>query len=220
MVVAAGADFGVAFDGDADRCLAVDGIGNLVDGDQIMGMLALKMKEQGILTHDTLVVTVMSNLGLRLAMEAAGINVATTAVGDRYVLEEMRAHGYVLGGEQSGHVINARFATTGDGILTALQVAATVAATRAPLSELVAKIQKLPQTLINVPGVDKTRVDDPQLQATVAEVESRLGGGGRVLLRPSGTEPLVRVMVEAPTQEQSDAEAAVIAQRVKDLLVL
>lgn len=220
MVVAAGADFGVAFDGDADRCLAVDGIGNLVDGDQIMGMLALKMKEQGILTHDTLVVTVMSNLGLRLAMEAAGINVATTAVGDRYVLEEMRAHGYVLGGEQSGHVINARFATTGDGILTALQVAATVATTRAPLSELVAKIQKLPQTLINVPGVDKTRVDDPQLQATVAEVESRLGGGGRVLLRPSGTEPLVRVMVEAPTQEQSDAEAAVIAQRVKDLLVL
>lgn len=220
MVVAAGADFGVAFDGDADRCLAVDGIGNLVDGDQIMGMLALKLKEQGILTHDTLVVTVMSNLGLRLAMEEAGIKVATTAVGDRYVLEEMRAHGYVLGGEQSGHVINARFATTGDGILTALQVAATVAATRAPLSELVAKIQKLPQTLINVPGVDKTRVGDAQLQATVAEVEARLGSGGRVLLRPSGTEPLVRVMVEAPTQEQSDAEAAVIAGRVQELLAL
>lgn len=220
MVTAAGADFGVAFDGDADRCLAVDGAGNMVDGDQIMGMLALNMHERGTLTHDTLVVTVMSNLGLRLAMEQAGIKISTTTVGDRYVLEEMRSCGYILGGEQSGHVINARFATTGDGILTALQVAATVAEHRAPLNELVAPIQKLPQTLINVPGVDKTRVEDPQLQQTVREVEGRLGSTGRVLLRSSGTEPLVRVMVEAQTQEQADQEAGVLAQRVKDLLSL
>lgn len=220
MVVAAGADFGVAFDGDADRCLAVDGVGNLVDGDQIMGMLALDMHRAGILTEDTLVLTVMSNLGLRLAMQQAGIKTPTTAVGDRYVLEEMRAHGYILGGEQSGHVINARYATTGDGILTALQVAATVASHQAPLSELVSPIQKLPQTLINVPGVDKTRVDDPRLAQDVAQAEARLGETGRVLLRSSGTEPLVRVMVEAATQEQADAEAQTLANRVQELLAL
>ncbi len=220
MVVAAQADFGVAFDGDADRCLAVDAAGNLVDGDQVMGMLAIDMKQQGVLTHDTLVVTVMSNLGLRLGMEAAGIKVATTAVGDRYVLEEMRAYGYVLGGEQSGHLINARYATTGDGILTALQIAATVAKHRAPLSELVAGISKLPQTLINVAGVDKSRSDDPALLETVREVESRLGSTGRVLLRASGTEPLIRVMIEAATQEQADAEAGILADRVKELLSL
>lgn len=220
MVVAAGADFGVAYDGDADRCLAVDGAGNMVDGDQIMGMLAIDMKKAGVLTHDTLVITVMSNLGLRLAMQEAGIKIATTTVGDRYVLEEMRANGYVLGGEQSGHVINARYATTGDGILTSLQVAAAVATHNAPLSELVAPIQKLPQTLINVPGVDKTRTDDPALQETVQACEARLGQNGRVLLRSSGTEPLVRVMVEAPTQEQADQEAETLANRVKELLSL
>lgn len=220
MVVAAGADFGVAYDGDADRCLAVDGAGNMVDGDQIMGMLAIDMKKAGVLTHDTLVITVMSNLGLRLAMQEAGIEIATTTVGDRYVLEEMRANGYVLGGEQSGHVINARYATTGDGILTSLQVAAAVATHNAPLSELVAPIQKLPQTLINVPGVDKTRTDDPALQETVKACEARLGQNGRVLLRSSGTEPLVRVMVEAPTQEQANQEAETLANRVKELLAL
>lgn len=220
MVVAAGADFGVAYDGDADRCLAVDGAGNMVDGDQIMGMLAIDMKKAGVLTHDTLVITVMSNLGLRLAMQEAGIEIATTTVGDRYVLEEMRANGYVLGGEQSGHVINARYATTGDGILTSLQVAAAVATHNAPLSELVAPIQKLPQTLINVPGVDKTRTDDPALQETVQACEARLGQNGRVLLRSSGTEPLVRVMVEAPTQEQANQEAETLANRVKELLAL
>ena len=140
------------------------------------------MHRAGILTDDTLVLTVMSNLGLRLAMQQVGIKTPTTAVGDRYVLEEMRAHGYILGGEQSGHVINARYATTGDGILTALQVAATVASHQAPLSELVSPIQKLPQTLINVPGVDKTRVDDPRLAQDVAQAEARLGDTGRVLL--------------------------------------
>lgn len=220
MVVAAGADFGVAFDGDADRCLAVDGAGTLVDGDQIMGMLALDMSKAGILSENTLVVTVMSNLGLRLSMQEAGIKLATTAVGDRYVLEEMRSHGYVLGGEQSGHMINARYATTGDGVLSALQIAATVAEHRESLTELVAPIRKLPQVLINVPGVDKTRTNDPALLDSLRETEQRLGQNGRVLLRPSGTEPVIRVMIEAPTADLAQKEAQTLAQRVKDLLSL
>ncbi|WP_263118292.1 phosphoglucosamine mutase [Cellulomonas sp. RIT-PI-Y] len=220
-VVASGADLGVAFDGDADRCLAVDHTGALVDGDQIMGVLALAMREQGTLTQDTLVVTVMSNLGLRLAMQAAGVRTVETAVGDRYVLEEMRAHGYSLGGEQSGHVIMADHATTGDGTLTALHLAARVARTGQTLRDLAGVVRRLPQTLINVSGVDRTRVQaDEPLQAAVSAAAAELGQTGRVLLRPSGTEPLVRVMVEAATQDDADRVAGGLADVVKARLAL
>jgi len=221
FVVAAGADLGVAFDGDADRCLAVDGTGALVDGDQIMGVLALALREQGALPHDTLVTTVMSNLGLRLAMREAGIATVDTAVGDRYVLEAMRAGGYGLGGEQSGHIILAEHATTGDGVLTAMQLAARVVATGRPLADLAAVVRRLPQTLVNVPGVDRTRVGtDAVLTDAVAAVEDKLGETGRVLLRPSGTEPLVRVMVEAATQDEADEAAARLADVVRERLAL
>jgi len=220
-VVAAAADLGVAFDGDADRCLAVDRTGALVDGDQIMGVLALALHERGDLVHDTLVTTVMSNLGLRLAMEAAGIATVETAVGDRYVLEAMRADGYVLGGEQSGHIILARHATTGDGVLTALQLASRVAQTGEPLDRLAAVVRRLPQTLVNVGGVDKARAgDDGPLLEAVRVAEDGLGKTGRVLLRPSGTEPLVRVMVEAATQEDADRVAHGLADVVKARLAL
>jgi len=221
FVVAAGADLGVAFDGDADRCLAVDAAGELVDGDQIMGVLALALHEKGALVHDTLVLTVMSNLGLRLAMRDAGITTVDTAVGDRYVLEAMRTGGYCLGGEQSGHIILASHATTGDGILTALQLAARVHATGKPLAELAGVVHRLPQTLVNVPGVDRSRAgDDGPLAEAIAAVEARLGETGRVLLRPSGTEPLVRVMVEASTQGEADEAAATLAGAVRERLAL
>ncbi len=218
-VVANDADFGVAFDGDADRCLAVDHEGNMVDGDQIMGMLAVSLKESGQLAHNTLVVTVMSNLGLILAMREAGIDTVQTAVGDRYVLEAMREGGYVLGGEQSGHVIFLKHGTTGDGTLTALLVAAEVARTGKCLADLVSFVRRLPQTLINVPNVDKRKADtDEELAAAVAACEERLGETGRVLLRPSGTEPLVRVMVEAATQDEADDVARSLAVVVKERL--
>jgi phosphoglucosamine mutase len=221
FVVAAGADLGVAFDGDADRCLAVDAAGELVDGDQIMGILAVALHERGALAHDTLVITVMSNLGLRLAMRDQGIRTVDTAVGDRYVLESMRANGYVLGGEQSGHIILADHATTGDGVLSAMQLAARLASTGRPLADLAAVVQRLPQTLVNVPGVDRSRVAvDAQLARAVAEVEAELGDTGRVLLRPSGTEPLVRVMVEAATQAEADRAAATLAGAVRARLAL
>jgi phosphoglucosamine mutase len=220
-VVASGADLGVAFDGDADRCLAVDHTGALVDGDQIMGVLALDLRERGILAHDTLVVTVMSNLGLRLAMQAAGVRTVETGVGDRYVLEAMRAQGYNLGGEQSGHVILADHATTGDGTLTALQLASRVAATGQKLSELAGVVRRLPQTLVNVPGVDKARAStDEHVAAAVGAAQAGLGSTGRVLLRSSGTEPLVRVMVEAGTQDDADRVAAQLAEVVRDRLAL
>ncbi|WP_153393199.1 phosphoglucosamine mutase [Ornithinicoccus halotolerans] len=218
-VVEHGADFGVAFDGDADRCLAVDHTGAVVDGDQIMGILAIAMKETGRLHRDTLVATVMSNLGLIQAMERHGIRVVRTAVGDRYVLEEMRLRGYALGGEQSGHVIMLGVGTTGDGVLTALHLAAWVAQTRRRLADLAAGIARLPQVLINVKDVDKDAVDDdPAVQAEVAAVTAELGSAGRVLLRKSGTEPVVRVMVEADTaeraQQQADRLAGVVRQRL------
>lgn len=220
-VVAAGADLGVAFDGDADRCLAVDADGALVDGDQIMGILAVTLKERGELVADTLVTTVMSNLGLQLAMAAAGIRTVQTGVGDRYVLEEMRAGGYVLGGEQSGHLILSRHATTGDGTLTALQLAARVAASGRTLAELAASVPRLPQVLVNVSGVDRARAqDDEGVLAAVARASEILGPGGRVLLRPSGTEPLVRVMVEAAEQAQADRIAAELAEVVRERLAL
>lgn len=221
VVKASEADFGVAFDGDADRCLAVDSQGELVDGDQIMGLLAAQMKEEGTLAHDTLVVTVMSNLGLKLAMRSLGINTVETAVGDRYVLEAMLAGGFVLGGEQSGHLINSRFATTGDGILTALQLAAAVKRSASTLTQLSGLVKRLPQMLINVAGVDKAgAATNTGVIEAVAAAQKRLGESGRVLLRPSGTEPLVRVMVEAATQEEARSEAACLAQVVKDRLSL
>lgn len=218
-VVANGADFGVAFDGDADRCLAVDHQGAIVDGDQIMGMLAVALKESGQLSHNTLVVTVMSNLGLILAMREVGIETVQTAVGDRYVLEAMREGDFALGGEQSGHVIFLEHGTTGDGTLTALLVAAQVARTGRKLADLTAFVQRLPQTLVNVPNVDKRKADgDAELLAAVTAAETRLGETGRVLLRPSGTEPLVRVMVEAATQEEADEVAHSLAAVVKERL--
>lgn len=221
LVVASEADFGVAFDGDADRCLAVDHEGNMVDGDQILGVLAVGLKETGTLPDDTLVITVMSNLGLILAMRDQGIKTIQTAVGDRYVLEAMREGGYALGGEQSGHVIAAEYATTGDGLLTALLLAEQVAKSGKTLRDLASFIHRLPQTLINVPGVDKARAKtDEELLAAVAEAEESLGETGRVLLRPSGTEPLVRVMVEAGTQEEADRVAKELADVVADRLSL
>lgn len=220
ITVASGADFGVAYDGDADRCLAVTGTGELVDGDKIMGALALDMKAHGKLANDTLVVTVMSNLGLKIAMREAGINVIQTSVGDRYVLEAMRAGGHSLGGEQSGHIIAAEYATTGDGILSSLLIARMVQTSGKSLAELVSHIERLPQTLINVGGVDRQSLDNSTVQATVQKIETQLGEAGRVLLRPSGTEPLVRVMVEAPTQSEADQCASEIADVVKAKLAL
>ncbi len=221
-VVEHSADLGIAHDGDADRCLAVDHSGEVIDGDQIMGVLARALKETGGLTDDTLVVTVMSNLGLKLGMAAAGIELVETAVGDRYVLEAMRAGGYSLGGEQSGHLIFSDYATTGDGLLTGLQLAARVAATGKSLRELADEaMERLPQVLVNVKGVDKAKAKSHDVvMEAVAAAESRLGEKGRVLLRPSGTEPVVRVMVEAETAAIADSEAAALAEVVQAELAL
>ena len=215
-----GADAGFAVDGDADRCLAVDHTGQVVDGDQILGLLAVALREQGRLAQDTLVATVMSNLGLHQAMTAAGVRIEQTAVGDRYVLEAMRAGGFSLGGEQSGHVILSRHATTGDGLLTALHVMQWMSVSGRSLRDLASRVRRLPQVLVNVPGVDKDRTDDPELLAAVAVEEAELGAEGRVLLRASGTEPLVRVMVEAPTQERAQAVADRLAGVVRARLSL
>ncbi|MGN6577291.1 MAG: phosphoglucosamine mutase [Nocardioides sp.] len=215
-----GADVGFALDGDADRCLAVDHEGTVVDGDQILAVLALSMRDAGTLPHDTVVATVMSNLGFVNALKAQDVRVLQTRVGDRYVLEAMNAQGYALGGEQSGHVIMSDHATTGDGILTALHVLARMADCRQPLKDLAAVMTRLPQILVNVPGVDKNRTDDLELAAAVAEAEDELGDSGRVLLRPSGTEPLVRVMVEAATAEQAQQVADRLADVVRRRLAL
>ena len=210
-----GADLGIAHDGDADRCLAVDASGADVDGDRILAILALAMRDANELTANTLVATVMSNLGLHLAMRNEGITVRTTAVGDRYVLEELRAGGFTLGGEQSGHVVMPAHATTGDGLLTALRLMARMATTGTSLAELASVVTVLPQVLENVRVADKEAVaasDD--VRAAVADAERELGDSGRVLLRPSGTEQLVRVMVEAATAEQAKAIAVRIAEVV------
>ena len=213
------ADFGVAHDGDADRCLAVDANGAIVDGDQIMAILALSLKERGQLARNTLVATVMSNLGLRIAMKQNQINMIETGVGDRYVLEEMRAGGYTLGGEQSGHVIFAQYATTGDGILTGLTIGAEMARTKKSLAELASVMNIYPQVLINVPGVDRSRVEtDEVVQQSVRDAEVELHGTGRVLLRASGTEPLVRVMVEAADAGTAQSWAERIARVVEKQL--
>lgn len=220
-VVAAGADLGIAHDGDADRCLAVDAAGQVVDGDKIMAILALSMQNRGKLTKNTLVATVMSNLGLKLAMADRGIDVIETGVGDRYVLEALNAGGYALGGEQSGHVIMSEYATTGDGILTGLHLAAEVARTGKQLAELAECMRVYPQVLVNVRGVDRSRCNsDEVLEQAVHQAELALGGSGRVLLRPSGTEPVVRVMVEAASEEQAKQLAADLAAIVKERLAL
>ncbi|MEU6529207.1 phosphoglucosamine mutase [Streptomyces sp. NPDC046928] len=214
-----GADLGVAHDGDADRCLAVDHTGDEVDGDQILAVLALAMRERSVLRSDTVVATVMSNLGFKLALEREGLKLVQTSVGDRYVLEEMKEHGYALGGEQSGHVIILDHATTGDGTLTGLLLAARVAQTGRSLRELAGVMDRLPQVLINVPDVDKSRVrTSAELAAAVTDAERELGATGRVLLRPSGTEPLVRVMVEAADIEQARSVAGRLADVVKSAL--
>ena len=220
-VVENGADVGFAFDGDADRCLAVDAEGNVIDGDQILAILALALKERKGLHSDTVVATVMSNLGFINAMRENGVRVDQTKVGDRYVLESMNANGFALGGEQSGHVIMSEFATTGDGVLTALHVAARMVRTGRSLRDLGAVMRRLPQALINVPGVNKTRAGiDPEVNAAVTAASQELGTSGRVLLRPSGTEPLVRVMVEAETDQRAHEVAERLAAIVKDRLSL
>jgi phosphoglucosamine mutase len=218
-VVRQDADLGFAHDGDADRCLAVDARGQVVDGDQLLAVLAVGLRDAGALSQDTVVGTVMSNLGFVQAMQRERIAVRRTKVGDRYVLEEMQTHGYSLGGEQSGHVIMLDHATTGDGVLTALQVSARMAQSGATLAELAAVMSRLPQVLVNVTGVDKERSDsDPAVSAAVAEAQAELGSDGRVLLRASGTEPMVRVMVEAPTQDQAELVANRLAKVVESAL--
>ncbi|MET0783598.1 MAG: phosphoglucosamine mutase [Leifsonia flava] len=220
-VLEAGADIGIAHDGDADRCLAVDADGNVIDGDQIMAILAVAMKERGHLTNDTLVVTVMSNLGLHKAMEANGIKVIQTAVGDRYVLEELNADSLALGGEQSGHVIMTEHATTGDGILTGLHLVAEMARTGKSVAELASVMTVFPQILVNVRGVDHHALDsDEVIAAAVRDAEVELGDSGRVLMRRSGTEPMVRVMVEAADQATADRLAHGLADVVLERLAL
>jgi phosphoglucosamine mutase len=220
-VVRERADVGFAFDGDADRCLGVDADGQIVDGDQILAVLARAMRDKGMLIDDTVVATVMSNLGFVQGLERLGIGVQQTAVGDRYVLEAMKSGGYTLGGEQSGHVIMSAYATTGDGLLTALHMAEQMAATGSSAASLASVMTRLPQVLINVSGVDRAAVrDHPEVAAAVTAAEKELQGIGRILLRPSGTEPLVRVMVEAPTSEQAQQVADGLAGVVRTHLAL
>ena len=210
-----GADLGLAHDGDADRCLAVTADGEVVDGDALLAICALALHEHGQLRDDTVVATVMSNLGFHHTMRDAGIAVQTTAVGDRYVLEALRAGNLSLGGEQSGHLVFLDHATTGDGVLTGLAVLSRMVETGASLGELASVLTRLPQTLVNVPVRDRMAVvESDEVAGAVNAVEEELGGSGRVLLRPSGTEQLVRVMVEAPSQEQADAVADRLAKVV------
>jgi len=214
-VVEHGADLGLAHDGDADRCLAVDAHGEVIDGDAIMTILALAMHESGQLASNTLVTTVMSNLGLHLAMRKAGIAVLTTAVGDRYVLEELRSGEYSLGGEQSGHIVMPQFGTTGDGIMTGLRLMSRMVQTGSPLAVLAAPMQSVPQVLINVEVADKLAVAEaPAVRTAVARAEAELGDTGRILLRPSGTEQIVRVMVEASDEDTAQQVANRVAESV------
>ena len=214
-----GADVGIAHDGDADRCLAVDHRGQVVDGDQIMAILAVSMKERGLLTDDTLVATVMSNLGLKVAMAEQGITLLQTAVGDRYVLEMLTEKKLSLGGEQSGHVILSQFATTGDGILTGLHLLAEMARTGKSLTELAGVMTVYPQVMINVRDVDHHALaSDTVIAGAVHLAEERLGESGRVLLRKSGTEPMVRVMVEAEDQPTAEEIASLLADVVRQQL--
>ena len=216
-VLAHRADLGLAHDGDADRCLAVDANGELVDGDAIMVVLALAMQESGELNGNTLVTTVMSNLGLHLAMRSAGVTVRTTGVGDRYVLEELRSGEYSLGGEQSGHIVLPALGSTGDGIVTGLRLMTRMVQTGSSLAELASRMQTLPQVLINVQVGDKsTAAAAPSVQTAVEAAEAELGDTGRILLRPSGTEPLIRVMVEAPEEDLAQRVASRVAEAVSE----
>ncbi|WIM87641.1 phosphoglucosamine mutase [Candidatus Mycobacterium wuenschmannii] len=211
-----GADVGLAHDGDADRCLAIDATGEVIDGDAIMVVLALAMQESGELAGNTLVATVMSNLGLHLAMRAAGVEVRTTSVGDRYVLEELRSGKFSLGGEQSGHIVLPGLSTTGDGILTGLRLMSRIAQTGTSLADLASAMHTLPQVLINVDVADKAAaVAAPSVQTAVQEVEDELGDTGRILLRPSGTEQMIRVMVEADDEHVAHRLAAHVADTVR-----
>ena len=220
-VMEVGADFGIAHDGDADRALAVDHAGRIIDGDRIMAILALSMKEQGTLVGDTLVTTVMSNMGLRKAMEEHNITVRETAVGDRYVLEELERTGARLGGEQSGHVILTDHSTTGDGILTGLQLAKEVLRTGRTLAELADQIEIFPQVLRNVPGVDRSALaDNDVVQSAIGDASRELGDSGRVMVRASGTEALIRVMVEASDQATAERIADQVADVISVELVL
>ncbi|GAA3202176.1 phosphoglucosamine mutase [Actinocorallia longicatena] len=215
-VVSNGAAAGIAFDGDADRCLAVTAGGEVVDGDQIMAILALELHEAGRLPENTVVATVMSNLGFKLALREYGLTILETAVGDRYVLEAMKEGGFGFGGEQSGHVIMLEHGTTGDGVLTGLHLLGAMARTGRALDELAKVMTRLPQVLINVRGVDKDRAKScAELNAAIAEAETELGDTGRVLIRPSGTEPMVRVMVEATAEDQAHAVAERLAGVVR-----
>jgi phosphoglucosamine mutase len=215
-VVAAGADAGIAHDGDADRCLAVDAAGQVIDGDQILTVLAIALKAEGRLAGDTVVATVMSNLGFRHAMRETGIDVVETPVGDRHLIAAMLDGKYVLGGEQSGHIIMLDHATTGDGLLTGLHLLTQMARQGRPLAELVSVMTRYPQVLVNVPGVDKARVKSSDaVAAAVAAAEAELGDAGRVLVRPSGTEPAVRVMVEAADAAQAERLAARLADGIR-----
>lgn len=210
-------DIGFAFDGDADRCLAVDEKGNMINGDFLLTICAKALKESGKLNDDTLVVTVMSNLGLDIAAKREGVNLVKTKVGDRYVLEEMLKNNYVLGGEQSGHIIFLNHNTTGDGLVTALQVAAILKESGKSFSELAGVMKELPQVLVNakVPNEKKNiYLEDAEIIAAIKEVEDKLNGVGRVLIRPSGTEPLVRVMLEGENQEEIDEMAHKIANLI------
>jgi phosphoglucosamine mutase len=217
-VTAHGADAGIAHDGDADRCLAVDARGQVVDGDQILALLAISLRDTGRLAGGTVVTTVMANLGFRKAMAEAGIEVVEVPVGDRYVLEAMREGQFVLGGEQSGHLILLDHATTGDGLLTGLQLLAVMARTGRPLHELAQVMTRYPQVLVNVPVEDKAEVAaSADLAAAVSAARSELGASGRVLVRPSGTEQAVRVMVEALDGGQAKRVAGVLADTVRDL---
>ncbi|MEZ0349665.1 phosphoglucosamine mutase [Mycobacterium sp. pR1184] len=216
-VLAHGADLGLAHDGDADRCLALDARGELVDGDAIMVVLALAMQEAGELASNTLVTTVMSNLGLHQAMRAAGVTVRTTGVGDRYVLEELRSGEYSLGGEQSGHIVMPALGSTGDGIVTGLRLMTRMVQTGLSLADLAAPMQSFPQVLINVEVADKaTAAAAPSVRSAVDEAEAELGDTGRILLRPSGTEPMIRVMVEAPEEDIAQRVASRVAEAVSD----
>jgi phosphoglucosamine mutase len=221
MVKEKGADVGLSFDGDGDRLIAIDEKGNIVDGDQIMFICGKYMKEQGRLKHSTIVSTVMSNLGFYKGLEGYGIHSVPTAVGDRYVVEEMKKNGFNLGGEQSGHIIFLDYNTTGDGLLTGLQLVNIMKSTQKKLSELAADMKKFPQRLVNVRVTDKHHVTDNEKVKTVIEqVEVEMNGNGRILVRPSGTEPLVRVMAEAPTEELCEAYVDRIVKVVKEEMEL
>jgi len=221
FVIETGADVGLAFDGDADRLIAVDEKGEIVDGDQTMVICALDMKERGTLKRNTVVATVMSNIGFDIALEKAGCNFVKTKVGDRYVLEEMLKSGYNIGGEQSGHIIFLDHSTTGDGILTALQLLSAVRRKNRRLSEMASVMQRFPQVLVNAkvsPDKKNSYMDDPVIVEEIARIEARFKGAGRVLIRPSGTEPLVRVMIEGADQKEIEDSARRLAGLIEERL--